>query len=67
MWKCPKCGRAFASTGQHHFCGKAPETVDDYILSLDESVREQLQRVRAVLRKALPDATEKMAWSMPTY
>ena len=49
MWKCPKCGRAFASTGQHHFCGKAPKTVDDYILSQDESVREQLQRVRAVL------------------
>ena len=67
MWKCPKCGRAFANTGQSHFCGKAPETVEEYILAQDESVRGQLQSIRAVLRRSLPDAAEKISWSMPTY
>ena len=67
MWRCPKCGRAFASANQSHFCGKAPETVEEYILSQDESVRGQLQDLRDVLKKALPDAAEKISWSMPTY
>ena len=36
MWKCPKCGRTFKNENQHHFCGKAPETIDEYILAQDE-------------------------------
>ena len=67
MWNCPKCGRAFARAGQSHFCGKAPETVEEYILAQDESVRDQLRSIQAVLRGALPDADEKISWSMPTY
>ena len=31
MWKCPKCGRSFKKENQGHYCGKAPETVEDYI------------------------------------
>ena len=31
MWKCPKCGRGFRKENQSHYCGKAPETVDEYI------------------------------------
>ena len=27
-WKCPKCGREFGRQGQDHYCGKAPETID---------------------------------------
>ena len=67
MWKCPKCGRTFRNENQHHYCGKAPETVDDYILTQDENVREKLEKVRAVLKSELPDAQEKISWSMPTY
>ena len=67
MWKCPKCGRTFRNENQGHYCGKAPETVDDYILAQDEGVREQLQNVRQAIRDELPDATEKISWSMPTY
>lgn len=67
MWKCPKCGREFKNENQSHFCGKAPETVDEYILAQDESLRDQLQSVRAVLKTTLPDAAEKISWSMPTY
>ena len=67
MWKCPKCGRTFKREGQDHYCGKAPETVDEYILAQDEAIRDQLQRVRDAIRSELPEATEKISWAMPTY
>ena len=67
MWKCPKCGRAFKNENQSHYCGKAPETVDEYILAQDEGIRDQLLSIRSVLKSELPDATEKISWSMPTY
>lgn len=47
--------------------GKVPETVDEYILAQDESVRGRLQSVRAAIRRELPDAAERISWSMPTY
>ena len=52
---------------QSHYCGKAPKTVDEYILAQDETIRKQLEDVRQVLISRLPDATEKISWSMPTY
>ena len=67
MWKCPKCGRTFKMENQSHYCGKAPKTVEEYILAQDEEIRDQLQKVRKVLLGRLPDATEKISWSMPTY
>ena len=67
MWKCPKCGRTFKNENQHHFCGKAPETIDEYILAQDEGIRAQLQSVRQAIREELPDAAEKISWSMPTF
>ncbi len=67
MWTCPRCGRAFRNIDQSHYCGKAPETVEEYILAQDGSVREQLRSVRETLRTALPEAAEKISWSMPTY
>ncbi len=67
MWKCPKCGRTFKKEGQSHYCGKAPATVDEYIAAQDEGVRDSLQSVREAIRSQLPDAAEKISWSMPTY
>ena len=67
MWKCPKCGRTFKNENQSHYCGKAPQTVEEYILAQDEGIRTNLQSVREVLRGRLPEATEKISWSMPTY
>ena len=67
MWKCPKCGRSFKKENQSHYCGKAPKTVDEYILAQDEGIRDQLLSIRSVLKSELPDATEKISWSMPTY
>ena len=46
---------------------KPPKTVDEYILAWDETIRKQLEDVRQVLISRLPDATEKISWSMPTY
>ena len=43
------------------------ETIDEYILAQDEGIRDQLQSIRSVLKSELPDATEKISWSMPTY
>ena len=66
MWKCPKCGREFSRQGQSHYCEK-PKTIDEYIAAQDEAVRPRLNEVRAILRSALPDAQERISWSMPTY
>ena len=65
-WKCPKCGREFSRQDQSHFCEK-PKTIDDYILLQDENIRPKLNEVREILRSAIPDAEERISWSMPTY
>ena len=65
-WKCPKCGREFSKTEQPHYCGK-PQTVDEYIAAQDETVQPKLNQIRAILRAALPEAQERISWSMPTY
>ena len=33
----------------------------------DEAVQPRLQEVRDILRATLPEAQERMSWSMPTY
>ena len=43
------------------------ETIDQYIEAQDESVRPYLNEIRGILRDALPEAQEKISWSMPTY
>ncbi len=45
----------------------AAGTVDDYIALQPEAVRHALQRVRAAIRTAAPDAQEVIAYNMPTY
>lgn len=67
MWKCPKCGRAFRKENQSHYCGKAPETVEEYIAAQPEDIQPYLRAVREAIRAALPDAQEKISWGMPTY
>ena len=44
-----------------------PMDVDEYISSQPEHIQQTLCTVRAVLQMALPDATEKISWSMPTF
>lgn len=66
MWTCPKCGKELTREDQQHFCVK-PDTIDEYISQQEESVRPRLQIVRETIRVAIPDAQEKISWSMPTF
>lgn len=43
------------------------DTIDEYIASQKEEVRPKLNELRAILRAALPEAEERISWSMPTY
>ena len=65
-WKCPKCGREFSKKNQDHYCVE-PQTIDEYIAAQEESVRPRLKQLRSVIREAIPDAEEKISWSMPTF
>lgn len=67
MWKCPKCGKEFRNTNQSHYCGAKPESIDEYIALQDAEKQEALKLVRNTLRNALPEAEERISWSMPTY
>ena len=66
MWTCPKCGRTFQNQNQGHYCVK-PKDIDEYIAFQDEAARPFLQAVRETIRGALPDAEERISWSMPTF
>lgn len=67
MWACPKCGRTFKNQNQSHYCGQAPKTIQAYIDAQRDEVKPYLEAVRNTLRDALPDAEERISWSMPTY
>ena len=67
MWTCPKCGREFKRTNQDHYCGKAPASIDEYILKQDAAIQPTLITLRNAIHDAIPEAEEKIAWSMPTW
>ena len=43
------------------------KSVDDYIAAQPEPARGVLQKLRATIRKAVPGATELIAYGMPGY
>lgn len=67
MWTCPVCGRKFKNVDQSHYCGAAPQTIEEYIARQPEYAQRYLLAVDEALGKALPDAVRKISWSMPTY
>lgn len=67
LWKCPKCGREFKNKGQGHYCGDKPKTINEYILRQDADRQEDLRYMYRILREALPEAEERISWSMPTF
>ena len=67
MWECPKCGRKFQKNQQSHYCGEAPKTIGEYIAAQPEEAQPHLLAVYGAIREALPDAAEKISWSMPTF
>ena len=67
MWKCPKCGREFKKVNQSHYCGEKPKTIEEYILCQDNDKQADLLLIRETLQQVLPEAEERISWSMPTY
>lgn len=43
------------------------DTVDEYLAAQPAPVRAVLKRVREAIRKALPRATERISYKIPTY
>ena len=48
---------------------EAPEaaTIDEYIQAFPENVRDILEKMRQAIHEAAPDATEAIAYRMPTF
>ncbi len=67
MWICPKCGREFKRTNQGHYCGKAPESVEEYIKSQPAEAQAHLIELRHIICSSVPGVRERIAWSMPMY
>lgn len=67
MWKCPKCNREFAKNNQQHYCGEKPKTIDEYIASCDPEIQPYLSLVRNTIHEVVPEAEERITWSMPTF
>jgi uncharacterized protein YdhG (YjbR/CyaY superfamily) len=43
------------------------KSVDEYIASQPEAARDKLERVRSIIRKALPEAEETISYQIPAY
>jgi len=41
--------------------------IDEYIAAQDSKIQPILKKVRETIRAAAPNATEKIAWRMPTF
>ena len=67
MWTCPKCGREFKRNNQGHYCGKAPESVDEYIALQEEKDRPHIRLLRDIILGSASGIKEKIVLSMPTY
>jgi uncharacterized protein YdhG (YjbR/CyaY superfamily) len=44
-----------------------PTTVDEYIKVAPEEAQEKLREIRAILKKVVPKATEKLKWGSPVF
>ena len=42
-------------------------SIDEYIMSFPENVQKKLTTLRKLIRKAAPDAQEKISYQMPTF
>lgn len=45
----------------------APKNIDEYIAGFPEDVQELLEKVRATIREAAPDAEEAIKYQIPTF
>jgi len=45
----------------------APKNIDEYIAGFPHDVQEILEKIRMTIRKAAPDAEEKISYQMPAF
>jgi uncharacterized protein YdhG (YjbR/CyaY superfamily) len=43
------------------------KAIDDYIAGFPKESQEIMQKIRATIRKAVPDATETISYKIPTF
>ena len=43
------------------------KTVDEYISNKDIEIQPFLMKIREIIKRSIPEATEKIAWNMPSY
>ena len=44
-----------------------PATVDEYLAAMPPATREKLESIRQTIHDAAPEATEKIAYGIPTF
>jgi uncharacterized protein YdhG (YjbR/CyaY superfamily) len=44
-----------------------PKNIDEYIAGFPDDVQELLEEIRTTIRKAAPDAEEKISYQIPTF
>jgi uncharacterized protein YdhG (YjbR/CyaY superfamily) len=42
-------------------------TIDEYIATFPDDIQKKLKEVRAVIKAAAPEASEKISYQMPTF
>lgn len=42
-------------------------TIDEYIQTAPEELQERLYKIRELIKKEVPEATERISWQMPTF
>jgi len=67
MWQCPRCARVFKRTNQGHYCGKAPESLDEYVSLQAPQAQVHLMELRNIICRCMPGISERIAWSMPLF
>lgn len=45
----------------------AVQSIDEYISEFPEDIQSLMKKLRATIKKAVPEATEKISWQMPTF
>ena len=45
----------------------APKNIDEYIAGFPPDIQAKLEKIRATIRKAAPDAEEAIKYMMPTF
>lgn len=63
----PKMRKRFKKTNQGHYCGKVPETIEEYIAAQIQEAQTHMIELRQIMQRCAPDAVERIAWSMPVY